>query len=107
MTTPTAAARALRAIPSEARTEQSRANGAQGGRPRTPGPTTRDLRAALARSARLRRSHAASVTQRLRAAVAALDALLALPLHRRDQAAAAAAIGEHHRALDEARATAP
>lgn len=103
MRSDSAAARALRAIPSAARTEASRENGAKGGRPRTPGPTTRDLRAALARSARLRRSHGASVTRRLSDAVAAINTLLATPLHRRDQAAAAAAIGEHHRALGEIR----
>lgn len=44
----TLAARALRAIPSEARSEQSRANGRRGGRPvlhpeewRTPAPAAR------------------------------------------------------------------
>lgn len=103
MTASSDAARALRAIPSEARAEASRANGRAGGRPRTPGPTTRDLREALRMSARLRKAHADRVTTRLRAAVAALDALLAIPVYRRDQAAAAAAIGEHHRALAEIR----
>ena len=103
MTGASDAARALRAIPSEARAEASRANGRAGGRPRTPGPTTRDLRAALATSARLRRVQPERVTPRLRAAVAEITALLVVPVYRRDQAAAAAAIGEHHRALGEIR----
>lgn len=101
MTDQSDAARALRAIPSEARAEASRVNGRAGGRPRTPGPTTRDLRGELARS-RGTRKHGRA-TPRLRAAVAALDALLAIPVYRRDQAAASAAIGEHHRALAEIR----
>lgn len=98
----TKAARALRAIPSEARADASRANGSKGGRKRTPGPTTRDLREALRMSARLRKAHADRVTPRLRAAVAAIDALLKIPVYRRDQAAASRAIGEHHRAFGEA-----